>query len=79
MLRMLLMSAEETVLAMCRKTGLGRWVMRKLPEGGVGVVDLSRSERVPRGFDWERRDKRVATGDTWEAVLDALEKLPLPS
>ena len=61
-------SAE--ILRRCRKTPIGRWVMRGWGADPkvCGVIDLGRSEAVD-GSSWKRRDVRVAVGSSWCEVL----------
>ena len=65
------MNAHDEILQHVRSVdGLA---MREL--GGVCMVldFMHAPEKVPGGYSWERRDKRIAEGDSWEAVLEALD------
>jgi len=63
----------EIILERCRATGPGHWVMRK-DNGQKMVVDLSQTEAKPGGYDWERREKHIAVGETWLQVFARLPK-----
>jgi len=73
---------EDEILRMIRRnqeTRIGvKPVMRNLHDGGVGVIDLGQSEPKPGGYDWETRDKRIATGSTWKEVYDQLSGKAVP-
>jgi len=47
--------------------------MRK-DNGQKMVVDLSQTEAKPGGYDWERREKHIAVGETWLQVFARLPK-----
>lgn len=67
------MIAHDEVLALCRQTPTGSWVMRKAPENPIKpwpapclVINLS-----PVTV-WPHR-KIVAKGETWTEVLEVLQ------
>jgi len=62
--------AHDAILAVCRKDGCG-WAMREL-NGAYYVIDFKRNEPVPGGYSWEKRERRVAEGDSWEAVAEQI-------
>jgi hypothetical protein len=50
--------------------------MRNLPPADRhAVVSLHEREKVPHGFNWEYRDRRIATGSTWVEVLEKLDAI----
>lgn len=67
-------TAQSRLLAWCRSKsrGIGVPVMRELwkngKRDGLGILDLNASEPVPGGYDWETREKRLATGASWDEV-----------
>lgn len=72
--------AHDRILKWCRANhrGTGQCVMRIIPQGCI-VIDLSRSEPIPGGMEWETRPKRVAEAQTWTEIAQYWKlEPPLP-
>lgn len=50
-------------------------VMRERNDGTLIVIDLNNMEKDPNGkYDWEKRNKVIAEGKTWDDVLNQLKE-----